>query len=85
MGYGGPKEYVQALRDIVMAVMIEKPETVDTLEDVRAVKGVDMVQWGGGSAAIGGHGERERERMKKKGLRIASRRARPISSGCRSL
>ena len=49
MGYGGPKEYVQALRDIVVAIMIEKPETVDTLADVRAIKGVDMVQWGGGS------------------------------------
>ena len=34
MGYGGTKEYVQALRDIVVAIMIEKPGTVDTLEDV---------------------------------------------------
>ena len=31
MGYGGTKEYVQALRDIVVAIMIEKPGTVDTL------------------------------------------------------
>jgi hypothetical protein len=30
MGYGGTKEYVQALRDIVVAIMIEKPGTVDT-------------------------------------------------------
>ena len=45
MGYGGTKEYVQALRDIVVAIMIEKPGTVDTLEEVLSVKGVDMVQW----------------------------------------
>ena len=60
MGYGGGKAYVQALRDIVVAIMIEKPGTVDTLEDVLAVKGVDMVQWGGSdySMGIGKAGER---------------------------
>src|SRR5438046_866338 len=53
-------EYVQALRDIVVAIMIEKPGTVDTLEDVLSVKGVDMVQWGGSdySMGIGRAGER---------------------------
>ena len=39
MGYGGTKEYVQALRDIVVAIMIEKPGTVDTLEDVPGRQG----------------------------------------------
>jgi 2-keto-3-deoxy-L-rhamnonate aldolase RhmA len=60
MGYGGTKEYVQALRDIVVAIMIEKPGTVDTLEEVLSVKGVDMVQWGGSdySMGIGRAGER---------------------------
>src|SRR5213083_437385 len=60
MGYGGTKEYVQALRDIVVVIMIEKPGTVDTLEDVLAVEGVDMVQWGGSdySMGIGRAGER---------------------------
>jgi 4-hydroxy-2-oxoheptanedioate aldolase len=60
MGYGGTKAYVQALRDIVVAIMIEKPGTVDTLEDVLSVKGVDMVQWGGSdySMGIGRAGER---------------------------
>ena len=41
MGYGGTKEYVQALRDIVVVIMIEKPGTVDNLEEVLAVEGVD--------------------------------------------
>src|SRR5262245_7383744 len=53
MGYGGTKEYVQALRDIVVAIMIEKPGTVDTLEEVLSVKGVDMVQWGGSDYSMG--------------------------------
>jgi len=60
MGYGGGREYVQALRDIVVAIMIEKPGTVDTLDEVLAVEGVDMVQWGGSdySMGIGRAGER---------------------------
>jgi hypothetical protein len=35
------KEYIQALRDIVVAIMIDKPGTVDTLEEVLSVKGID--------------------------------------------
>jgi 2-keto-3-deoxy-L-rhamnonate aldolase RhmA len=40
--------------------MIEKPGTVDNLEEVLAVPGVDMVQWGGSdySMGIGRAGER---------------------------
>ena len=47
MGYGGTKEYVQALRDIVVAIMIEKPGTVDTLEEVLSVK---VSTWCSGAA-----------------------------------
>ena len=46
MGYGGTQEYVQALRDIVVVIMIEKQGAVDRLEEVLSVPGVDMVQWG---------------------------------------
>ena len=46
MGYGGTPEYVQALRDIVVVIMIEKQGTVEQLEEVLSVKGVDMIQWG---------------------------------------
>jgi 4-hydroxy-2-oxoheptanedioate aldolase len=42
---GGP-EYVQALRDVVVILMIEKREAVDNLEEILAVPGIDMVQWG---------------------------------------
>jgi len=46
MGYGGTPEYVQALRNVVVVIMIEKQGTVDQLEEVLSVKGVDMIQWG---------------------------------------
>lgn len=46
MEYGGTPEYVQALRDIVVVIMIEKEGTVEQLEEVLSVKGVDMIQWG---------------------------------------
>jgi 2-keto-3-deoxy-L-rhamnonate aldolase RhmA len=46
MNYGGGSEYVQALRDIVVAVMIEKKPAFDELDAILATEGVDMIQWG---------------------------------------
>ncbi len=46
MGYGGSPEYIQALRDIVVVIMIEKQSAVEQLEEVLSVEGVDMIQWG---------------------------------------
>ena len=46
MGYGGSPEYVQALRDIVIVIMIEKQSAVEQLEEILSVEGVDMIQWG---------------------------------------
>lgn len=46
MGYGGSGEYVQALREIVVVIMIEKKSAVEQLEKILSVEGVDMVQWG---------------------------------------
>jgi len=43
--FGGP-EYLQALRDVVVILMIEKREAVDCLEEILAVPGIDMIQWG---------------------------------------
>ena len=37
-------EYVQALRDVVVLLMIEKQRAVERLEELLAVPGVDMVQ-----------------------------------------
>ena len=60
MGYGGSKEYVKALQDTVIAIMIEKKGAVDTLEEILEIPGIDMVQWGGAdfSVSIGKAGER---------------------------
>jgi 2-keto-3-deoxy-L-rhamnonate aldolase RhmA len=42
----GHAEFSQALRDVVVAVMIEKKVAVDHLEEILAVPGLDMIQWG---------------------------------------
>lgn len=46
MGRGGTPEYVQALRDVVVMIMIEKRPAVEQLEEILSVPGLDMVQWG---------------------------------------
>ena len=60
MGYGGSREYVQALRDTVLAFMIEKKGAVDDFEEILTVPGVDLVQWGGTdySMSIGRAGDK---------------------------
>jgi 2-keto-3-deoxy-L-rhamnonate aldolase RhmA len=46
MGYGGGPDYVQALRDVVVVMMIEKESAVNHLEEILSVDGIDMIQWG---------------------------------------
>jgi 4-hydroxy-2-oxoheptanedioate aldolase len=60
MGYGGSQDYVQALRDIVIGIMIEKKEAVENLDEMLAVPGIDFVQWGPSdySMSTGHAGER---------------------------
>ncbi len=66
MGYGGSPEYVQALRDVVVMIMIEKRSTVDQLEEILTVDGIDMVQWGPSdySMSIGRPGEKDAPEVK---------------------
>jgi len=56
----GGVEYVQALRDVVVILMIEKKEAVENLEEILSVPGIDMIQWGPGdySVSIGKAGRR---------------------------
>jgi 4-hydroxy-2-oxoheptanedioate aldolase len=72
MGYGGTLDYVQALRDIVVVIMIEKSGTVDNLEAVLEVEGVDMIQWGGSdySMNIGRAGQRRSPEIKATERRV---------------
>ncbi len=60
MGYGGTPEYVQALREVVVVLMIEKQGAVDNLEEILSIDGVDMIQWGGSdySMSVGKAGQR---------------------------
>jgi 2-keto-3-deoxy-L-rhamnonate aldolase RhmA len=44
--HGGSTEWVEALADCVIVLMIEKREAVENLEAILSVKGVDMVQFG---------------------------------------
>jgi 4-hydroxy-2-oxoheptanedioate aldolase len=66
MGYGGSPAYVQALRDVVVVLMIEKQQAVEHLEEILAVPGIDMVQWGGAdySMSTGHAGERQHPDVK---------------------
>ncbi len=46
MSAAGTAEYVKALNDVIIAIMIEKKDAVDRLEEILAVDGIDMIQWG---------------------------------------
>ena len=72
VGYGGSPAYVQALRDIVVVIMVEKKGTVDNLEEVLSVEGVDMIQWGGSdySMSIGKTGQSGSKEIKETERRV---------------
>ena len=57
---GGSPAYVKALDDVVVAIMVEKRECVEDLDNILAVPGIDMVQFGGSdySMSIGQTGKR---------------------------
>lgn len=46
MGYGGDEAYVDALNKVVVAFMLEKKPALDELDEILAVDGVEMLQWG---------------------------------------
>ena len=46
VSYAGSEAWVKAMNDVVIAIMIEKKGAMENLEDILAVKGVDMVQFG---------------------------------------
>ncbi|KKK81907.1 hypothetical protein LCGC14_2808690, partial [marine sediment metagenome] len=48
----GSPEYVKAMEGAVVALMIEKRESIDNLEEILSVKGIDMVQFGPGDYSL---------------------------------
>ena len=67
----GSPEYVKAMNEAVIALMIEKKETVDNLEEIFSVKGIDMVQFGPGdySLSLGYPGQRNHPKVKEAELK----------------
>lgn len=67
----GSPEYVKAMDEAVVALMIEKREAVDNLEEILSVKGIDMVQFGPGdySLSLGYPGQRNHPKVKEAGLK----------------
>jgi len=63
----GSQEYVNAMDDVIVALMIEKKEAVDNIEEILSVEGIDMVQFGPGdySLSIGYPGQRSHPEVKK--------------------
>lgn len=43
---GGSEAWVKAMNEVVIAIMIEKKDAIENLEEILSVKGVDMVQFG---------------------------------------
>jgi 2-keto-3-deoxy-L-rhamnonate aldolase RhmA len=50
--YGGSEKWVNAMNEVVIAVMIEKKGAMENLEEILSVEGVDMVQFGPGDYSI---------------------------------
>jgi 4-hydroxy-2-oxoheptanedioate aldolase len=57
--HGGTPAYVDALNEVVIAIMVEKKSCVDDLEAILSVPGIDMVQFGASdySMSIGKTGQ----------------------------
>ena len=76
----GSSEYVKAMDEAVVALMIEKKEAVDNLEEILSVEGIDMVQFGPGdySLSLGYPGQRNHPKIKEaelKTIRTAIKKA----------
>lgn len=46
MSQSGSEAYIHNMNSVVLAFMIEKKQAVDNLDEILAVPGVDMIQWG---------------------------------------
>jgi 2-keto-3-deoxy-L-rhamnonate aldolase RhmA len=64
---GGSPAYVQALNEVVIAIMVEKRECVEELDAILSVKGIDMVQFGASdySMSLGLTGQRNHPDVKR--------------------
>jgi len=65
------KDVVKVCEDAVVAIMVEKKSTVENLEEILSVDGIDMVQFGPSdySVSIGHPGERNHPKVKEAELK----------------
>jgi 2-keto-3-deoxy-L-rhamnonate aldolase RhmA len=65
--HGGTEDFVKALADAVIVLMIEKKEAVENLEAILDVPGIDMVQFGPSdySMSLGIPGQTSDERVRE--------------------
>lgn len=73
---GGQPAYVDALNEIVIAIMVEKKSCVDDLKNILSVPGIDMVQFGGSDYSMsigkpGQHNDPEVVAAEKKTIEMA--------------
>ena len=70
--HAGSPAYVQALKDVVVAVMIEKRGAVEEVEKIAALPGIDIVQWGPNDYAmsIGRPGDAGTDAIRYVGRRV---------------
>lgn len=63
----GSAEWAQAMRDVVIEVMIESESALEQLDEILAVKGVDMVHFGPNdySLSVGKAGQRQSPEIRK--------------------
>ncbi len=85
---GGTQEFVDALGQAVVVLMIEKKEAVENLESILDVRGVDMVQFGPSdySMSIGkprGHGSEEVREAERYTIETAHKRGIPARAEIR--
>lgn len=68
------KEYVKAMGEAVIVLMIEKKPAVDQLEEIFEVKGIDMVQFGPGdySMSVGLEGQSSHIKVKEAEKKVIS-------------
>lgn len=62
----GSSAYVEAMENVVVAIMIEKKSAVENIREILSVEGIDMIQFGPSdySMSIGCPGQRNNEEVK---------------------
>jgi len=80
--YSGSQAWVDAMNDVVVAIMIEKKGAIENLEEILDVEGVDMVQFGPADYSIsiglpGGGGHPDVQKAHREMIEMALKKGVP--------